>query len=157
MEIENNKIDYLSIEIPLFLRLLEYAREDSTSDKDLHVLTENLLKYFNEVKKPLNMEFYEKVIPVKKNEATVAGDIAIKDVSLFSKRNKFSESLEKTIENVLKESNMEISLSMDSYDEIYKKVFPVKNEETITESKKNNFSETLEKTIEKKLKKLIKG
>lgn len=35
----------LMVNVPLMLRLLEYAREDANSDLDLHFLTENLVKY----------------------------------------------------------------------------------------------------------------
>lgn len=39
-----DKIDTVTLDIPLFIRLLEYAREDAKSDMDLHVVTENILK-----------------------------------------------------------------------------------------------------------------
>lgn len=35
----------LEVNVPLLLRLLEYAREDANSDLDLHFLTENLVKH----------------------------------------------------------------------------------------------------------------
>lgn len=34
----------LSVNVPLMLRLLEFAREDANSDLDLHFVTENLVK-----------------------------------------------------------------------------------------------------------------
>ena len=37
-------IDYVALDVPLFVRLLEFAREDAKSDLDLHVVTENILR-----------------------------------------------------------------------------------------------------------------
>jgi len=90
MEKENQKdpIDAVHLEIPFLIRLFEYAREDATGDKDLHVVAENLLKCSRECEgKPLSMECYDKVIPAKE-ESTVAGDVAGKDVSLFQGKDK---------------------------------------------------------------------
>ena len=38
----------LRLNVPLMLRLLEYAREDANSDLDLHFLVENLVKLNND-------------------------------------------------------------------------------------------------------------
>ena len=39
-----NPEDKITVDVPLFIRLLEYAREDAKSDMDLHKVTENILK-----------------------------------------------------------------------------------------------------------------
>jgi len=39
-----NKLDILYINVPLFIRLLEFAREEAKNDMILHTVTENLLK-----------------------------------------------------------------------------------------------------------------
>lgn len=39
--------DVLCMNVPLFLRLLEFSREDASKDKDLHVITENITKICN--------------------------------------------------------------------------------------------------------------
>jgi hypothetical protein len=36
-----DRTDRLTMDIPLFIRLLEWAREDSQTDMDLHRITEN--------------------------------------------------------------------------------------------------------------------
>jgi hypothetical protein len=41
MEPTHNTTDTITVDVPLFIRLLEFAREDSKSDLDLHVITEN--------------------------------------------------------------------------------------------------------------------
>jgi hypothetical protein len=41
---ESNPQDVVSVDVPLLIRLLEYAREDAKTDMDLHNLTERLIK-----------------------------------------------------------------------------------------------------------------
>ena len=36
-----NPKDVIKLDVPLFIRLLEYAREDATDDMDLHRVAEN--------------------------------------------------------------------------------------------------------------------
>jgi len=47
-EIENltntNVVDTITMDVPLFIRLLEYAREDAQTDMDLHNIAENAIK-----------------------------------------------------------------------------------------------------------------
>ena len=61
-------IDYVSLDIPLFIRLLEFAREDAKSDLDLHVITENILRIqqgkneSNQAGSFLSMEDYDAIV-----------------------------------------------------------------------------------------------
>ncbi len=43
-EQEENKMDVISVDVPLFIRLLEFAREDSTDDMQLHDIAEKLIE-----------------------------------------------------------------------------------------------------------------
>lgn len=61
-EDNNGNIDTLTMDIPLFLRLLEYAKEDAKTDLDLHYVTENALKCMQGENK-LTMDCYENIIP----------------------------------------------------------------------------------------------
>jgi len=38
-----NPKDVIKLDVPLFIRLLEYAREDAKDDMDLHRITENII------------------------------------------------------------------------------------------------------------------
>lgn len=38
-----NPTDTITVDVPLFIRLLEYAREDAETDIDLHNLTERII------------------------------------------------------------------------------------------------------------------
>lgn len=51
----------LRLNVPLMLRLLEFAREDSHSDLDLHFLVENLVKVSNG-HSYLSMKHYEDIL-----------------------------------------------------------------------------------------------
>lgn len=54
--------DTVSVDIPLLIRLMEYAREDAKTDMDLHVVAENAIS----LNKTLTMKEYKKLIPTKK-------------------------------------------------------------------------------------------
>lgn len=59
-----NPIDKVSLDIPLFIRLLEYAKEDAKTDMDLHDLTENITR-LSETGNTLSMKDYASIIPKK--------------------------------------------------------------------------------------------
>lgn len=42
---KNKKEDTVTLDIPLLIRLFEYAREDAKTDLDLHIVAKNMLKY----------------------------------------------------------------------------------------------------------------
>jgi hypothetical protein len=57
-----NPPDIIKLDVPLFIRLLEYAREDAKSDMDLHELTDNIIEMSSEGR-VLSMDDYEFVLP----------------------------------------------------------------------------------------------
>lgn len=59
-----DKVDTVTIDIPLMIRLLEHSREDIKSDAELHFVVENLLKLKN--KEALTMDDYAFIADVKK-------------------------------------------------------------------------------------------
>jgi hypothetical protein len=56
-----NPKDKITVDVPLFIRLLEYAREDAKDDMDLHRVAENAidLSRFGET---LSMMDYEAIV-----------------------------------------------------------------------------------------------
>lgn len=72
-ENSNGNIDVLTMDIPLFLRLLEYAKEDAKTDLDLHYVSENALKCM-QGKDKLSMDCYENIIPSKEQETQEQDD-----------------------------------------------------------------------------------
>lgn len=57
--------DIVLVDVPLMIRLLEYAREEASSDVDLHNLATKLITKSNKWKswKPLTMADYEALMP----------------------------------------------------------------------------------------------
>ena len=60
-ERSNDPTDVVTMDVPLLIRLLEYAREDAKTDMDLHDVTENLIKY-SKLHDVLSMEQYDKIV-----------------------------------------------------------------------------------------------
>jgi hypothetical protein len=64
-----NPKDVIKLDVPLFIRLLEYAREDAKDDMDLHRVTENIIS-LSSIGETLGMIDYEAIIgsPEELNE-----------------------------------------------------------------------------------------
>jgi len=52
-------MDKITMDVPLFIRLLEFAREDAKDDMELHTITENALNLGNKI---LTMEDYREIV-----------------------------------------------------------------------------------------------
>jgi hypothetical protein len=61
MQPHYNPTDVIKVDVPLFIRLLEFAREDAKTDLDLHVATENILS-MSEEGKTLTMDDYDAIV-----------------------------------------------------------------------------------------------
>lgn len=60
-------IDGVHLDVPLFIRLLEFAREEAKDDVDLHVITENINRVWqgyeeSEPRSFLTMQDYDAII-----------------------------------------------------------------------------------------------
>ena len=60
----SNPTDTISLDVPLFIRMLEYAREDAKTDMDLHNVTGNALK-LSTTGKTLTMTDYNQITSKK--------------------------------------------------------------------------------------------
>ena len=60
-----NKPDVVKLDIPLLIRLFEYAREDAKTDMDLHNVTERLIQ-FSEHGDTLTMDNYDAIVGEQK-------------------------------------------------------------------------------------------
>ena len=56
-----NPSDKITVDIPLFIRLLEYAREDAKTDMDLHNVAEKAIAA-SETGKTLTMTDYDSLV-----------------------------------------------------------------------------------------------
>lgn len=57
----DNPTDKVTLDVPLFIRLLEYAREDAKTDIDLHDVTEKVIA-LSKSGKTLTMKDYGRVV-----------------------------------------------------------------------------------------------
>ena len=58
---EEDPVDAVTIDVPLLIRLLEYAREDAETDMDLHNVTEMLINLSKE-HDTLSMDQYDQIV-----------------------------------------------------------------------------------------------
>ena len=77
VEEETNPTDKITMDVPLFIRMLEYAREDAKTDMDLHDVTEKALT-LSTSGNTLTMADYESIAGKSLDEAEYHG----KEVSL---------------------------------------------------------------------------
>jgi len=56
-----NPKDTICVDVPLFIRLLEYAREDAKTDMDLHNVAENIIE-LSQSGETLGMQEYELIV-----------------------------------------------------------------------------------------------
>jgi hypothetical protein len=68
---------YIRLSIPLLARLLEYAREDSPSDIDLHWILERVIN-LNEANYTLTMAHYSKLVP---DERVITVELPLKETT----------------------------------------------------------------------------
>lgn len=58
---EENPADYVQLDVPLLIRLMEYAREDAKDDMDLHSVAEKLIAMSSEGR-TLSMDDYDSIV-----------------------------------------------------------------------------------------------
>jgi hypothetical protein len=61
-----NGIDKITVDVPLMIRLLEYAREDAKSDMDLHHVAEQLIA-LSQSGQTLSMQEYDTIVSSTNN------------------------------------------------------------------------------------------
>ena len=59
-EMSQDPVDDVTVDIPLLIRIMEFAREDAQSDADLHVVAENMVDMSNSG--TLTMDDYDAII-----------------------------------------------------------------------------------------------
>jgi len=65
-----NPKDIISVDVPLFIRLLEYAREDAQTDMDLHDVADNIIS-LSSTGKTLTMDDYSSIIGSQEDIAEI--------------------------------------------------------------------------------------
>jgi hypothetical protein len=84
---EEDAVDTITMDIPLFLRMLEYSREDAQKDLDLHDVTEKANKLGKE-RGILSMDDYEEIVGAAKeiDEAELTEAYVPSNIKEFAKR-----------------------------------------------------------------------
>jgi hypothetical protein len=75
---QENQIDVITVDVPLFIRLLEFAREDSTDDMQLHEVASKLVELCADGD-IMTMEQYDEIVDSKENEADTSNMNAVED------------------------------------------------------------------------------
>ena len=65
-----NPKDIITVDVPLFIRLLEYAREDAQTDMDLHDVADNIIS-LSSTGKTLTMNDYSSIIGSQEDIAEI--------------------------------------------------------------------------------------
>lgn len=96
---KQNNVDIVKMDVPLFIRMLEFAKEDAKTDMDLHVATENVINLCKN-DKSLTMANYDTIVNLKKKvetkeqmDASCSGSVE-GPVSMPVVRRKIKEDLE---------------------------------------------------------------
>jgi hypothetical protein len=76
---EEDKVDTITMDIPLFIRMLEYSREDAAEDMDLHDVTEKAISLGKE-RGILQMDDYDEIIGTTKK----VNEVNLKQAKLSS-------------------------------------------------------------------------
>lgn len=63
----DDPIDRVTIDIPLFIRILELTREEIQSDADLHHMVDKIIKLSKQTAYPLDMKHYDAIEDVIKH------------------------------------------------------------------------------------------
>jgi hypothetical protein len=58
---EDNPEDVVKLDVPLLIRIMEYAKEDAKTDMDLHFAAENMIQ-LSKANRILNMGDYESIV-----------------------------------------------------------------------------------------------
>jgi hypothetical protein len=62
-----NPKDTITVDVPLFIRLLEYAKEDAETDMDVHQVAENIIQ-LSQDGEVLTMDSYDEIVGTSKEE-----------------------------------------------------------------------------------------
>jgi len=139
-------VDTVTMDVPLFIRMLEFAREDAKADIDLHDVAEKAIE-INKSKETLSMQDYEDIIPVMEEPMDEVTDAQEKYRVKSSKPTQFKQDIaaaKKMIDTGKSEKEVVLKYGQE--------VFNAVNAQNMDEAKSSTNS-TLAEKIMAKLKK----
>ena len=113
---KEDKVDTITMDVPLFLRMLEYSREDAQKDVDLHSVTDKSISLGKE-KGILSMEDYEEIVgaaeDAPKDELTEANGFKSGKEFINIKLQKYPKAVSKINQliNMVGESNFTMEMA----------------------------------------------
>jgi hypothetical protein len=123
IESKNNTTDTITMDVPLFIRMLEYAKEDAKTDMDLHIATEKAIELLKN-KDVLTMDSYDCIVgKVKKLKESTFGlkcdeDDLYKAVEIYAKENRMK--IERRDGSILLHQNFDTPMrSFESTSKLY--------------------------------------
>jgi hypothetical protein len=109
-----DKVDTITMDIPLFLRMLEYSREDAEQDLDLHDVTEKANKLGKE-RGILQMDDYEEIVGVDGEGNDLDENVAPNHTGKAAPFGSGYKPLEEKIAEALKSINEELCPAGKAY------------------------------------------
>lgn len=108
MEEEANGVDTISLDVPLLLRIMEYAREDAKNDQDLHHVASKMTELSKN--RSLTMSDYDSIVSTPRNIREQARRrIALAQIALLENRLDLAEyhikKIKKIFENKLESAD----------------------------------------------------
>lgn len=64
VDTEKNPIDVVKMDVPLLIRVMEFAKEDAKTDMDLHAAAENMIELSKEGR-VLDMDDYDSIVAIE--------------------------------------------------------------------------------------------
>jgi len=125
---EEDKVDTITMDVPLFIRMLEYSREDAAEDMDLHDVTEKAISLGKE-RGILQMDDYDEIIGTTKE---------IKEVNLKQAKLSSAEYQQAKKLKDFKASDWKWNASEDLYTKVIKEASSFAQQAAIAISKKKS-------------------
>jgi hypothetical protein len=110
-----DEIDNITLDVPLFIRLLEYAKEDAKTDMDLHKVAENIIE-LSKTNSILNMDLYTEIIPENNTEITTTKPNTIMKENKV--RDFIKEALKKHFEKITEAEKEEDTETTETTDDV---------------------------------------
>jgi hypothetical protein len=124
---ETDAVDTITMDVPLFIRMLEYAREDASADVDLHDVAENAVS-LNKQQDILSMDDYDALLP---SDAEPMNEV--EDKNSFELPS-----------SIVTKANTKVS-NVKSFADVLKKIYDqIQQGETIDFSKNQNIKYVLQ-------------
>ena len=99
-ENEANPVDTVTMDVPLLIRMFEYAREDANTDMDLHSITEKLIALSTN-NKTLTMDVYDAIVNTDETDNKELSEGNMKKWEIIINGNSYTTAVGETQEEAI--------------------------------------------------------